>query len=309
MAVPDWPTTYGYNPFLYPLATWLHGPWDVFVEHGHGCSAALRRDDRDWFGDRRLAARIGGDGFAGLRLARLRWFAFKACSAGCGCDSTSATLRPNSRLRRAAVFRVCRGARGFHFARLAVRRRAAVARSGRSVAAVGDCHGGDCLRADCAWCAASRHGPTTRSLGEFRAVGLVHLSDGPGAAGSRRARCAASRSRLSAASGCFVRPASLLCGLISLQIGLGLATWVTHYGFPSWLAGFPWAARYTVTDRRRAQIHLTTAHVACRLAHFRHGGRADDPIAAAVCKPSRVLRASVESWRGWPHEHYDDREP
>ncbi len=35
MAVPDWPNTFGYNLFLYPLSTWLAGPWDVFVEHGH----------------------------------------------------------------------------------------------------------------------------------------------------------------------------------------------------------------------------------------------------------------------------------
>jgi cytochrome c oxidase assembly protein subunit 15 len=35
MAVPDWPSTFGYNLFLYPLSTWLSGPWDVFVEHGH----------------------------------------------------------------------------------------------------------------------------------------------------------------------------------------------------------------------------------------------------------------------------------
>jgi len=35
MAVPDWPTTYGYNMFLYPLTTWLWGPWDLFIEHGH----------------------------------------------------------------------------------------------------------------------------------------------------------------------------------------------------------------------------------------------------------------------------------
>ncbi|HEX3872427.1 MAG TPA: COX15/CtaA family protein, partial [Pirellulales bacterium] len=33
MAVPDWPTTYGYNLFLYPK--WASGPWDLFVEHGH----------------------------------------------------------------------------------------------------------------------------------------------------------------------------------------------------------------------------------------------------------------------------------
>jgi cytochrome c oxidase assembly protein subunit 15 len=35
MAVPDWPTTYGYNLFLYPWTTWLAAPWDLFVEHGH----------------------------------------------------------------------------------------------------------------------------------------------------------------------------------------------------------------------------------------------------------------------------------
>ena len=35
MAVPDWPNTYGYNLFLYPLETWLYGPWKLFIEHGH----------------------------------------------------------------------------------------------------------------------------------------------------------------------------------------------------------------------------------------------------------------------------------
>ena len=35
MAVPDWPATYGYNLFLYPISTWLSGPWDLFLEHEH----------------------------------------------------------------------------------------------------------------------------------------------------------------------------------------------------------------------------------------------------------------------------------
>src|SRR5882672_10945751 len=35
MAVPDWPTTYGYNLFLYPWQTWIEGPWKLFIEHGH----------------------------------------------------------------------------------------------------------------------------------------------------------------------------------------------------------------------------------------------------------------------------------
>ena len=44
MAVPDWPATYGHNMFLFPLADWLHGPWDLFLEHGHrllGATAGL----------------------------------------------------------------------------------------------------------------------------------------------------------------------------------------------------------------------------------------------------------------------------
>ena len=41
MAVPDWPNTYGYNLFLYPWQTWLAGPWDVFVEHGHRMLGAV----------------------------------------------------------------------------------------------------------------------------------------------------------------------------------------------------------------------------------------------------------------------------
>lgn len=44
MAVPDWPATYGHNMFLFPWAEWLHGPWDLFLEHGHrllGATAGL----------------------------------------------------------------------------------------------------------------------------------------------------------------------------------------------------------------------------------------------------------------------------
>src|SRR6476660_375976 len=44
MAVPDWPGTYGYNLLRYPWQTWVAGPWDLFIEHGHrllGASAGL----------------------------------------------------------------------------------------------------------------------------------------------------------------------------------------------------------------------------------------------------------------------------
>ena len=41
MAVPDWPGTFGYNMFLYPWTTWLFGPFDLLVEHGHRLLASL----------------------------------------------------------------------------------------------------------------------------------------------------------------------------------------------------------------------------------------------------------------------------
>src|SRR5947209_3343059 len=44
MAVPDWPGTYGYNLLLYPWQSWIAGPFDLFIEHGHrllGATAGL----------------------------------------------------------------------------------------------------------------------------------------------------------------------------------------------------------------------------------------------------------------------------
>jgi len=41
MAVPDWPATYGHNMFLFPWSQWFHGPWDLFLEHGHRLLGAV----------------------------------------------------------------------------------------------------------------------------------------------------------------------------------------------------------------------------------------------------------------------------
>ncbi len=41
MAVPDWPATYGYNLFLYPYKTWIYGPFDLLIEHGHRLLGAV----------------------------------------------------------------------------------------------------------------------------------------------------------------------------------------------------------------------------------------------------------------------------
>lgn len=62
MAVPDWPGTYGYNLFLYPISAWIYGPFDLFIEHGHRllasfvgilaivlCCCAWFMDERRWY--------------------------------------------------------------------------------------------------------------------------------------------------------------------------------------------------------------------------------------------------------------------
>src|SRR5947208_13501164 len=38
LAVPDWPNTYGYNLFLFPVSKWLGG---ILYEHTHRLTAAM----------------------------------------------------------------------------------------------------------------------------------------------------------------------------------------------------------------------------------------------------------------------------
>jgi cytochrome c oxidase assembly protein subunit 15 len=84
MAVPDWPSTYGYNLFLYPWSTWLAAPWDLFVEHGHrllGATVGMMtivllsllcfREDRRWMrwlGVAALALVIFQGALGGMRV-------------------------------------------------------------------------------------------------------------------------------------------------------------------------------------------------------------------------------------------------
>src|SRR5436189_5434246 len=100
------------------------------------------------------------------------------------------------------------------------------------------------------------------TVGEFRTYGMAHLVVAVLLAlyvGLTTARIV----RSSCGERLLLRPAVALCGLLLVQIGLGAATWVTHYGFPSWLSGYSWAAGYTVVAQSHLQIHLTTGHVAC----------------------------------------------
>ena len=82
MAVPDWPNTYGYNLFLYPWQTWLLGPWDLFVEHGHRLLAASRRHAHDRSARRAVATRTIAAGCNGLGFAALALVIFQGVLGG-----------------------------------------------------------------------------------------------------------------------------------------------------------------------------------------------------------------------------------
>src|SRR6266404_3792627 len=85
LAVPDWPTTFGYNMFLFPVSKWVGG---IFCEHTHRLIASTvgfltiilaiwiwRVDERRWLrnlGFAALGAVILQGGLGGLRVTLLK---------------------------------------------------------------------------------------------------------------------------------------------------------------------------------------------------------------------------------------------
>ena len=85
LAVPDWPTTFGYNMFLFPISQWVGG---IFFEHTHRLIASTvgfltivlaawlyRAEDRRWLrnlGFCALAAVVLQGVLGGLRVTMLK---------------------------------------------------------------------------------------------------------------------------------------------------------------------------------------------------------------------------------------------
>ena len=273
MAVPDWPTTYGYNLFAYPWQTWVLGPWDLFIEHGHRLFAAtvgmltIALVVVVWLSERRRWVRD-------VALGALALVCIQGLLGG---------LRVQLGMRALARIHGCVGPLFFGYVTLiaAVTSRwwrAAAARSQVGRPEVGRPEAGrseaDARRlrhlavttAAIAYLqivlgACVRQLPQGTTLGEFRLFVIFHLITAVvlavhvGLLAARIVRRFRGESLL-------LRPAIVLCGLLLVQIGLGMAAWVTHYGVPVWFSNFHWAASYTVEAEGPWQIHLTTAHVA-----------------------------------------------
>jgi cytochrome c oxidase assembly protein subunit 15 len=290
MAVPDWPSTFGYNMFLYPLESWLK-VFDVFLEHSHRLIAAsvgmltILLAVALWLGDGRrwvrwlaLIAVVGVSSqgvLGGLRV----WFDERLLAKIHGCTAplffalTASLVMFTSGAWRSSFPRGERNA----------------GRQGRFALAVAvmiylQIVAGAQLRhltphEQTFWFALwvwihvivagltllgslwigirlgrREHGPRT---GESTTVAFRSAKDASfrGAKGDNAEAVFSPIPRI-------VRRARLLAGLMLLQLVLGAATWLTNYGVPVWFSEYVWELEYTVVAGGAWQAVLTTAHVA-----------------------------------------------
>jgi len=264
MAVPDWPGTYGYNLFLYPWQTWLAGPWDLFIEHGHrllGATAGILaialvaaswRDPRKW-----LLPAAGG----ALALVIVQ--------------GVLGGARVLLDARLVALLHACTGP--LFFAYLAGLVAAVSQREALGALAVEPSVRGAGLRLmRAAWWTAGlaylqlvlgavvRHVPLTAPAGIFRTFLLLHLLLAGGLlvqAGLTAWRAASVRAARGALGG-LRRGGLALVLLLAVQIGLGVGTYVCKYSWPGWLTDYGFAAGHVVEERSLTQALVTTAHVA-----------------------------------------------
>lgn len=298
MAVPDWPGTYGYNLFLYPYETWLLGPFDLFIEHGH----------------RLLGAVVGMVAIALVVVAWLseprRWVRW--LSVGVLVAVIAQGVLGGARVlltdRALAMIHGCTGPAFFALCVItaAVTSRWWWALGGAEGRAGGGLtltrSGGTTRRAvtgpgwGAVWLAASlslacyvqlvfgaqlRHVQPAASPGSFAHTLALHLLTAVIvwllAAGTAVAVRRCGDLSLS-------RPALILIGLVTFQVALGVGTWVVKYGFPQILGWFPGAVGYVVRSKGWGSSLLITSHVATgsfilavsclvliRLLRYRHG--------------------------------------
>jgi len=278
MAVPDWPGTYGYNLFLYPYQTWLFGPFDLFIEHGHRLLAALvgmvaivtvalawlvepRRWVR-WLTVLLLVAVIGQGLLGGVRviLAARTLAMLHGCTAEIFFALCVTLMAVTSRWwwqqGEAKSPRAPTNGPGERVPGRGV----IVAASALVVAAYLQVVLGAQLR----------HVQPTASPGGFTHLVATHLVTAVVvlglALGIAWRLWTLVRSRTETSGGCGVlallKPAWLVVSLVGLQIGLGLATWVSRYGVPTFAQVGPRSSSYLVKSQAFVESLIITGHVA-----------------------------------------------
>ena len=248
MAVPDWPATYGHNMFLFPLAEWLGGPWDLFLEHGH----------------RLLGALVGLITLALAALAwrspvgpTVRWLAVAAVvlvvvQGGLG---GARVLLDDTTV---AKIHACTGPLFFAVAvALAVLTRRAgdvmVPRVGAGLCAAVPVAAYAQLVAG----AQLRHLDPATPPAMFHALVGTHVVGGLIVAGLAVAACVATRGGGNRGAS---RWSLLAVGLVACQLALGVGTWMAKYGVPSAILPDAWRMAEPIVARSGPGAVIVTAH-------------------------------------------------
>ncbi|MFP6751403.1 MAG: COX15/CtaA family protein [Pirellulaceae bacterium] len=265
MAVPDWPETYGYNLFLYPWQTWLSGPFDLFVEHGHRLLAVLiglltigllisvyRSEKRRWLKILSLGALVaviaqGALGGARVLLDERTLALVHACTGPAffalvvvvACTLARSWKNPPERLsaEKMSVSGISRIAQW------------AVLASGL-------------VYLQLILGALVRHAPVTISPGTFgvfvqfhlvmAAAVTIHMLVLVGGIWRQRQSLPAS----------LCRPAYLVLGCLLVQLLLGGASWVSRFGWPGFLADRDPFSAQLIQAQAFWPSMMITAHVA-----------------------------------------------
>ena len=301
MAVPDWPNTFGYNLFLYPLESWLD-VFDVLLEHSHRLIAAamgllaIALAIVLWVVDRRSAA---------------RWLGVAAV-VGVSLQGTLGGLRVILDETLLADVHGCTAALFFALAAALVtytspawremgRRGEGEKRRRGEEGLVGNSGSRSPSPLLPFSPSPSRWLPPTTAIAVYLQIvlgaQLRHLTPQQGpwwfalwvwlhvimAGLLTLAVCwlLALTSRRSGAEPMLSRRAKWLAAVLAVQLVLAAATWVTHYGWPAWLTGSIGAIPYTVVASGRLQALTTTAHVVVGFALV-GGGLVVGPLVAAT---------------------------
>jgi cytochrome c oxidase assembly protein subunit 15 len=259
MAVPDWPGTYGYNLFLYPIDTWLWGPFDLFIEHGHRLLGAVVGlvaiamvvaslwDSRRWV--------------QGLCVALLLAVISQGVLGGLRVVLSDRTLAMTHGCLGPAVFCLFVVAavvtsRFWWQSRLEPGRESASSPAGW-VALVASLVILSYLQLFLG--AQIRHIQPNSPPSRFAMIVVVHVATAlllwllTGVNWIRLRRCGDLT---------LSRPALVLIGLVAVQIVLGVGTWVVSYGWPSFLRWFPGAMGFLIRSKGFFDSIIVTAHVA-----------------------------------------------
>ena len=263
MAVPDWPGTYGYNMFLYPLETWLYGPFDLFVEHGHrllGSLAGLvaiglviatvRTEPRmwvRWMSVGLLLLVIAQGLLGGMRvLLDARLLAkIHGCVGPAFFASVAAFCVVTSRSwwrQRKSSHSETRNVRASGLITLSTL---------MLVGSFGQLVVGAFLR----------HISVSSPPHVYRGLVVLHISTALVLLLGTLTQWGVSRLPRFKETG--IRSSiNTLAVLLLGQIGLGFATWVVKFGWPIWFSQLGFAATFIVGEKTFWQMNLITAHVA-----------------------------------------------